>query len=313
MVRGRDGQVRAFSNVCRHRGSLLCEGDGNVDKIRCPNHAWTYSLEGRLVKAAYVDTEADAVKGGGNLLPVHAGEFAGTIFLNLSDDARPLADSLGDVPKQLQDYGVQNLTLMRETTLNAECNWKILVENLTEAYHTSTVHPGLAQTWLDDGFHVGPASPPWMRWWYEHPGAADGKTSPTLSILRGSNPRPVIPNIDDECGRSVRFFRLFPNISFVCSPDYVVTLIILPDGPENATLLQSFLFPFPTMDGFDASDAYDSWDSILAEDVAAIRLLQRGLHSKRFSTARITVPHEQSVAQFQSMVRAKVDPHDCLP
>ena len=152
VVRGRDGELRAFLNVCRHRGALLCTEESGQTKrtLRCPYHAWSYGLDGTLVGAPNLRNMPDVDRVANGLVPVQLREWLGYAWLCLADDPPSFKDEvkgavterLGD-PAAIEGYGVERLTLGRRIRYDVRANWKLIVENFMECYHCATIHPEL--------------------------------------------------------------------------------------------------------------------------------------------------------------------------
>jgi len=157
VIRGRDGMLRAFLNVCRHRGAQLCtEPEGEVRRnIRCPYHAWTYALDGKLVAAPNIANLTDE-NGAGidryryGLVPVALTEWLGYAWVCLADEPPSFADSvIGDVTNRLGDptvidrYGIEDLQVGHREVYDVSANWKLIVENFMECYHCASIHPEL--------------------------------------------------------------------------------------------------------------------------------------------------------------------------
>jgi Rieske 2Fe-2S family protein len=144
VVRGADGEVRAFSNVCRHRAARVLDGAGNCGKaMRCPYHGWTYGLDGRLLaipeKTGFPGFDKDA----NGLWPLRIGVAAGFVFASLHPDPEPLAEHLGPFEEWLAPYRPERLVLYGEGTDVLEINWKNSIDNYLEGYHIPVGHPGL--------------------------------------------------------------------------------------------------------------------------------------------------------------------------
>ena len=175
VVRGRDAVLRAFLNVCRHRGATLCAADsGDVGRsIRCPYHSWSYRLDGSLRSAPNWGTMAATDKAGLGLHPVHVAEFHGLVWVNLAECPEPLDDFLwaqldyrlaGDRDK-FERYHLAGLAGGRRIDYTVAANWKIIQENFQECYHCATIHPELVDTlpqfrdisaltgYVADGYH----------------------------------------------------------------------------------------------------------------------------------------------------------------
>src|SRR5262249_28724290 len=140
VARAEDGETRAFVNVCRHRGSVVVEGSGNRRTLQCPYHAWTYGLDGRLRAAPRADFELDDVE----LAPVRLERWGPFLFVNADEAADSLAATLGPVPGQLAELGldVDALRFHHRSDWSVGANWKVVAENFLECYHCSVAHPG---------------------------------------------------------------------------------------------------------------------------------------------------------------------------
>lgn len=137
VVRGRDGGLRAFANVCRHRGTVIARDSGNRRTFTCPYHAWTYDLDGCLQAAPFMD-EAETQ---GICLPEYRLEdWHGLLFVNLDDAAAPLAPRLAGLAERFQPYRMDGFHLAFRNAGEIACNWKVLVENFCESYHLFQVH-----------------------------------------------------------------------------------------------------------------------------------------------------------------------------
>jgi choline monooxygenase len=143
IVRGGDGKLRGFYNVCRHRAGPPAEGCGLRKLFRCGYHGWTYGLDGALLSA----TEIEGVEGFRPeefaLKPVRTEEWFNLVFVNLDPEARPLRESLGELPAQAEKFPFAQIKLFERRTYDMKCNWKTYVDNYLEGYHLPSVHPGL--------------------------------------------------------------------------------------------------------------------------------------------------------------------------
>ena len=140
VVRGRDGELRAFVNVCRHRGHVLCQADARRETIQCPYHAWTYDLDGTLRNAPRAEREDAFDREALSLVPVSAEAWGPFVFVNPDRDAEPLASALGELPRLLADGGIEVDGLRFHSRAESDeyaCNWKVCAENFLECYHCS--------------------------------------------------------------------------------------------------------------------------------------------------------------------------------
>src|SRR5690348_15340568 len=147
VTRDRDGVLRGFVNVCRHRGFALAEGEARRETLQCPYHAWTYGLDGRLRKAPRSEEEPDFPQDELCLVPVAVDTWSPFIFANAGPDPEPLADALGSLPAQVEELGLDVDSLVHHFRWEAEvgANWKIVSENFLECYHCQVAHPSFSE------------------------------------------------------------------------------------------------------------------------------------------------------------------------
>ena len=139
--RAADGTVQAFHNVCRHRASpVLTEPRGKARRFVCPYHAWTYGLDGSLQKVPEERDFACLDKAAKGLVPVRCGTLRGMIFINLDGTAPPLADYFAATDRELGDFPLEEMVMLKEITVEMDCNWKAALDNFLEMYHVPTVH-----------------------------------------------------------------------------------------------------------------------------------------------------------------------------
>ena len=144
IVRGSDGTVNAFANVCRHRGSLICLKDsGSVKKFECPYHGWMYDIDGNLTAARSMPDEFDRSTHG--LKPVSIEILAGMIFICFSDNPPSLESAKKNLAEPFAMFGFDNLKVAAKKTYPISANWKLAIENYQECYHCATAHPDYAK------------------------------------------------------------------------------------------------------------------------------------------------------------------------
>jgi choline monooxygenase len=140
LVRGDDGVLRCFANYCRHRGSLLAEGSGNSSRLVCPYHAWSYGTDGRLLGCPDMKSAEDFDKSANGLAQLPVESWAGFVFTTFNEMAPHLIDTLGDLPERLASHRLDEMRCTWTITLEPRCNWKLILENAMETYHTGLVH-----------------------------------------------------------------------------------------------------------------------------------------------------------------------------
>ena len=154
IVRGTDGEIRAFHNSCRHRGSVLCKSKkGSNPKLVCPYHQWTYELDGRLLWARDMGPDFDASKHG--LKPVHCRNLSGLVYICLAEDAPPVEEFAAAAARYLAPHDLENSKVAFESAIVEKGNWKLVWENNRECYHCAGNHPSLCRTFPEDPRYIG--------------------------------------------------------------------------------------------------------------------------------------------------------------
>jgi choline monooxygenase len=274
-VRGDDGELRAFVNVCRHRGSVLLDGAGTTRSIRCPYHAWTYDLDGRLRAAPRAEELGDREL---SLLPASVDTWGPFLFVNADPDAEPLADALGELP-QLVD--LEPLRFHSRVRFELAANWKVAVENFLECYHCATAHPAFA---------------------------AQVDVRPERYVLE-AHPRFLAQHCRTRTtGEDGQFHLLLPNtgINVFPGPPNLSIGPIAPAGPRRTARFLDYFF---------AADADEAWveeflafdDGIGREDTALVESVQRGMESGVLETGRLMPDSERLIAAFQEWVRGRLE------
>ena len=284
VVRTRDGGLAAHYNVCRHRGSRLVPecGDGNfTGGIRCPYHSWTYTLEGALRTAPFLEEADGLAKGDLSLHPVGVESWGGFIFLHLTPaDAKArgqtLAAQLGGVPERLRRYPLSELRVAKRIEYEIAANWKVMLENYNECYHCGPVHPELCR--LVPAFKQrGGAELDWERG-IPH---RDGAWTFTAS---GTSSRAPFPGLSEDEQVRHKGELIYPNLLLSLAAEHVAAFTILPHSPGRTTVVCEFLFHPDEMrkPGFDPADAVDFWDLVNRQDWTICESVQRGMTSRVF-------------------------------
>ncbi|MDQ3530835.1 MAG: aromatic ring-hydroxylating dioxygenase subunit alpha [Actinomycetota bacterium] len=299
LVRDEEDELRAFFNVCRHRGhELLAAGVCETARvIRCPYHAWVYGLDGGLKGAPHFGDRSDFDRADYPLQPVRVEEWHGWVFVNISGDAPSFADHVGNLGRFLAPYEPERLVSVVSHEYVIQSNWKIIVENYHECYHCPQIHPELCRvTPPDSGYNVHPDGA-WAGGTMELMDFADtmSMTGESLGVpLRG---------LDAEQRRQVLYFGYFPNLLLSPHPDYLMTHRIEPLGPGSSLIECEWLFPPEAVEreGFDPSYASEFWDITNKEDWGACEAVQRGVSSRGYKQGPLA-PDEDAVYDFITMV-----------
>jgi Rieske 2Fe-2S family protein len=293
VVRGAGSELRAFYNVCRHRGSrLLEESCGAVAKIHCPYHAWIYDLDGSLRTARHTDglTGFDRARYG--LAPVRCETCQGFVFVSLDPQAQPLATAIGDLAEHLARFDLGALRRARTMTYDVAANWKVIGENFSECYHCPGVHPQLNKLSRYDTGADFATEGPWKGGYMDLSAGAE-----TLSMSGRASGRPALPGMTADDTRRVHYYLLWPNLLLSLHPDYLLTHRILPVEPGRSTVHCDWYFP-PGASGVD--DVVDFWDLTNRQDWHVCALQQRGTASRGYTPGRYS-EQEDAVHAFDLM------------
>lgn len=229
VVRGDDGELRAFRNVCRHRAARLREGRGECGKaLRCPYHGWTYRTDGSLIGVPEGRGFPGLDKSALPLMPARAETFAGLVFVNLDADAAQLHHQLDGLEHRLAPYQLHRLTRFSESTSSQPANWKIVADNYLEGYHIPIAHPSLMRL-LDYQRYTVEVGDGYV--WFEAPLRA----KPSGNRMERAYQRMVrpLPGLTDADRAVWRYVYLWPNTTIDLYPDQVTTWQINPDGIDK--------------------------------------------------------------------------------
>lgn len=291
VVRGRDDALRAFYNVCRHRGSQLIRTLPLPDAatpealqsaqlsgvLTCPYHAWSYNLDGTLRAAPYVRFDADCPKDRFSLVPVHLDTWGGFIFLNFASQAPPpLLEQLAEPVRRLVRYPLAELRRGAQLVYEVRANWKIIMENYNECYHCGPVHPELCA--LVPAFRErGGAGLDWEDGIPHRPGAWTFTTT-------GTSTRAPFPGLSEKEKTHHKGEIAYPNLLLSVAAEHVAAFMLWPKGPELTRIACEFLFhPSETAKpGFDPGDVIDFWDLVNRQDWVACESVQQGMRSRGF-------------------------------
>jgi phenylpropionate dioxygenase-like ring-hydroxylating dioxygenase large terminal subunit len=305
VVREREtGQLRAFVNVCRHRGTILVEGEGNCRAFKCPYHSWVYGTDGRLLGAPEMDQTRDFDMTRYPLMPVRLESWAGFLFINFDEHAGPLADYLGDLPDNLAGHTASDLVCVRRRSYDLKCNWKVFAENAKESYHIATVHAKTINQYASA--KVAKYEYVTVRGQYamnfaEHAGS--------MALLKGDSGFPPIETLDARAATGTLSPFIFPSTYIAATIDTLWYLELHPHGPDRTTLIHGACFPRKVAERPDfeaiAKHYYRRWDITIEEDNAISELQQRGLASPISSRGRFCY-RERVVHQIDNWVLDRV-------
>ncbi len=305
VVRGTDGELRGFYNTCRHRGHELLEpgASRNLRAIKCPYHAWVYSLDGALAAAPRFGALEEFDKQRYPLIAARVEEWRGWVFVDAAGTAPAFAQHVGNLDELIAPWETERLFVAETHEYEIAANWKTITENYHECYHCPSIHPALCdvtpvdsgQNFAHDGLWVG--------------GNMELKDFADTMSLTGESGGVPIRGLDHRQRREVFYFGLFPNLLISLHPDYVMTHRIEPLGPGRTKVECQWLFPPEVIERPDFSHAYASefWDITNREDWLACESVFRGLQSQGFHQGPFA-SSEDEVHIFMAMVaQAYVD------
>jgi len=306
VVRDEDGVLRAYRNVCRHRGSRLLSGSGQCKAaIRCRYHGWTYKLDGTMIGApealAYGDRLDKASLG---LLPARVEELCGLVFVNLDPDATPLAELLGDLPARLERYRIPSLVSFAPYEGDQPANWKIVADNYLEGYHVPIAHPGLMRLY-DYKRYTADVQGAYV--WFEAP-LRDKPSSNRLERAYQSLVQPM-PGLGEEDRHTWRYVYIYPNTTIDLYPDQVNTWQLTPDGIGMTHDVSASYRPA----GSGARTRFVQWANqrlntlVLDEDIDLVANVQQGLQTRDYRCGPLS-ERERAVAWFADRIRADLAP-----
>ena len=301
VIRGDDGVLRCFYNVCSHRAHPLLEGQGNIGTIVCPYHQWCYHNDGSFRTARGKDSLKDWIPENADLKPVRLEEYTGLIFVNLDPNAIPLIEQAPKFHDDMLAICPQMTDLYRVKRLEREvkANWKIVIDNNHECYHCAVNHPELMQlvdyrsraVWSDDGIT------------FSHTIDGDGSVKHAAYMLGAA-----------DSGQQSLFGYVWPNTIplFFPGPTSLVLFQIIPLEPELTMVRHDFYFK-QSQPNAQEQALIDWIDTVLIpEDMVLCENVQRGLHSKGYTQGKFMVNHndcsysEHHVHFFQRLVHSAV-------
>ena len=303
LVRGEDDKLRAFFNVCRHRGCQLVDSLAAEQKsgrfktnIRCPYHSWVYKLDGALHHAPHMEVDKEKY----HLYEMALDCWGGFVFVRVKSSDRTLADQLGDIPERFSRYPLAELVCGKRIKYSIAANWKVILENFNECYHCAGVHPELCKV-VPDFRKNGGANLDWSDGIPHKKGA----NTFTFSGTTNREPFPGLNKAEQE-----RHFGelIYPNVMLSMSMDHGAVNILRPTGPEHTEIDCRFLFHPDAVAkaDFDPSDAVDFWDLVNRQDWTICENVQRGMHARPFEYG-FYAPMEDWSLDIRKYVSSRID------
>src|ERR1700719_1491725 len=289
VVRGNDGTLRGFYNVCRHHAAAVVTdpcGQGSI--LHCPYHGWNYGLDGTLRGMPEFDGVKNFERKDNGLVPVKAETWEQFVFVNLDADATPLAEYLGGLVKRVAPLGLRRLHYYASQTYNIHCNWKVYVDNyLDGGYHVPHLHKGLNSV-LD-----------YKQYTIENEDRYCLQSSPMVSCAEDASTGAT------RKGDRAWYFWQYPNLMINCYEGYMDTNYVIPVDADHCTVIFDFYFS-------DVSDARREYNNesvnvgnrVQDEDLGICEDVQRGLRSRAYGAGRLSVRREAGEQLFHRLLAA---------
>ena len=297
LVRGQDGEVRAFANVCRHRGSRIIEGSAGCSKrLVCPYHAWSYGLDGRLLGVPKRSDYGFVDWARLGLVPVELGVWRGFAFIRLESGGPSVAQMMAPYEAELAPYRLEELQAIGRVTLRPRpVNWKNVADNYSDALHIKVAHPGLTRLFgrnysIEAGEHVDRLS-----------GDLVERSSANISERAYQAFLPRAEHLPEAAQRRWLYLKLWPNVAFDIYPDQIDFMQFLPVSPTE-TLIREIGYALPDERREMRAARYLNWRinrRVNAEDTALIAGVQQGMQSRSY----VAGPLGQSEVCLRSFAR----------
>jgi len=308
VIRQNDGGLRAFLNVCRHRGARLCvQESGQVSRyLRCAYHAWSYDLGGRLAAAPNLARMADIDRDEYGLVPVALREWLGYAWVSLAGEPPSFEDTVcGAVAARLgsaqaiEAYQVSELAVGRRISYDVAANWKLIVENFMECYHCATIHPELTSVLPE--FAGGYAAQ-----YYVGHGAAFADRAAGFTV-DGSAGFGRLPGVTDDQDRRYFAITIRPQVFINLVPDHVILHRMIPLAADRTTVICDWLFDAGLVaSGQDLGNSVELFDRVNRQDFDACERTQPSMSSRAYSRGGVLVPSEHHITEFHSWVLAEL-------
>jgi choline monooxygenase len=290
VVRDKQGTLRAFSNVCRHRAGPIALGSGCKNVLRCGYHGWTYTLDGRLIGTPDVEGVELFDRSTMGMVPLRLETWEQFLFVNFDADAPPLSVFLGNIPELAKEFSFANLQVAERRDYYVDCNWKVYVDNYLDAYHIPIVHPGLMKEidypkYRTDTFRYH-----------------SQQLGPVKALKANDTEQRVYP---PGLGlKDALYFWVFPNLMLNIYPDNIQLNLIVPISHDKTLTIFEWYFHDATSEKVrervKTVTAFS--EEVQQEDISICEAVQRGLHSSTYDRGRYSVKRENGVHHFHMLL-----------
>ena len=290
VIRDKQGTLRAFSNVCRHRAGPIAQGSGCKNVLRCGYHGWTYTLDGRLIGTPDVEGVEFFDRSTMGMFPLRLGTWEQLIFVNFDQNAEPLSAYLGKIPEQARRFQFEGLQSVERRDYIIDCNWKVYVDNYLEGYHIPIAHPGLMReidyaNYRTDTFRYYSQQFAPIR-------AMKAEDAGERFYAPGSGLQEAL------------YFWIFPNLMLNVYPDNLSTNLIVPLSQDKTLTIFEWFFHDAHSEKVREriQRAVTFSDEVQQEDIELCRSVQRGLNSSTYDRGRYSVKRENGVHHFHMLL-----------
>lgn len=287
IVRMREGEIQAMSNVCRHRAGPVATGSGTCRSFVCGYHGWVYGLGGNLLANREFDGVEDFEKADYSLPRFQTATWGPLVFVRISESGPTLDEMFEGLEELVEIDDLDSFRLAHRKDWFIDCNWKVYVDNYLEGYHIPIVHPALNQELDYTNYRVE------TREWFS---IQHSPIKPDAKRLRASK----------NAGEA-QYFWIYPNLMLNVYPDNFSTNLILPLGPERTITIFEWFFRDPDDAKTVVDETIEFSDEVQIEDIAICEAVQRGLRSRTYSTGRYSVARENGVYHFHELLRRSLD------
>ena len=284
IARGADGVLRGFFNVCRHHAAAVAtQSEGTTQLFRCPYHGWTYGLDGALKGTPDFAGVCNFDRSANGLVPLRVAVWETFVFLNLSSNAPPLEEFLGDLPPRVATLQLATLRFHSRREYLLQCNWKVFVDNyLDGGYHLPYLHKGLNSV-LD-----------YSQYTIENGQKYCLQSSPIV------DPGEQTQVGNTRSGVRASYYWLYPNFMINAYQGVMDTNLVLPLGVDRTRVIFDFYFSSDATANPTESIAVS--DLVQQEDVAVCEAVQRGLGSRAYGAGRLSVRREAGEHLFHRLL-----------
>ncbi len=305
LIRDKDGEVRVFQNICRHRGMILVDAPRKIEgALRCPYHSWCYSTKGRLVATPHVggaghNTHAAIVNADLGLIEVPSHIWRDVVFINLDGQAEPFETVHAELIARWHEHDqpLYHGGACSTFTLDLATNWKLAVENYCESYHLPWVHPGLnSYSRLEDHYNI------------ESAGKYSGQGTLVYRQMRGPQGEtfPDFDGLSERWNEGAEYVALYPNVLFGAQRDHAFAIVLEPVATDRTVEHIHLYYASPDTDAVMREQNASLWKTVFEEDITVVEGMQKGRRAPGFDGGRFSPAMDSPTHCFHSWVAARL-------